>query len=50
MNQEMEDPVRTDLSEFGYIEKKMAAAGLLYTEYVSKQSGHMTKRWKTGLR
>ena len=31
----MEDPVRTDLSEFGYIEKKMTA-GLLYTELCIK--------------
>ena len=36
MNQAMEDPVRTDLSEFGYIEKKMAAAGLLYIELCIK--------------
>ena len=50
MNQEMEDPVRTDLSEFGYIEKKMWQATYCTQNYVSKQSGHMTKRWKTGLR
>ena len=43
MNQEMEDPVRTNLSEFGYIEKKMATARLLYTELCIKAIGAYDK-------
>ena len=30
MNQAMEDPVRTDLSEFGYIEKKMGSRTVVH--------------------